>query len=291
MTAYTLVGSSKTSAIGWDDPTVWSGGVVPNGPDAAVTIPLITQNPNTSSASVYAPTITIKAGETFGIGSLDIAAASKSVVAVNGALQVGTGGTVFVSGSGTITAGSVASLSESTFSGSVLAGSVQTASLDGGNDPSRTVVSGAVDTLVRLGSQATLVAGSIRTVGSITGGYLSTCAPTVVSVTGGPGSFGGLTGTALTSGSYGDYEPGILDLDIGAVVDTDNATITLANIFTRDPATGAYVALSNSLTTVGAAGTLIASGTSNTLTQPLSVSGTLLLSKTSSGGDPGRWRR
>ena len=65
-TTYTFIGNPNTTNVNWDDPTVWSGGVVPNSSNAEVVIPEITA----SGGYVYESLVTISNGQSFSVNSV-----------------------------------------------------------------------------------------------------------------------------------------------------------------------------------------------------------------------------
>ena len=91
VTSYTFVPRVNGYFVNWDDPTVWSGMVVPNAADADVIFPLAT----TSSGSVFRADIDINPGESF---------VTRSVTDMDGNLNVN--GSLSVSGELSLSAGS-----------------------------------------------------------------------------------------------------------------------------------------------------------------------------------------
>jgi hypothetical protein len=104
MTTYTFIGTIPSQFVNWDDPTVWSGGAVPNGATAEVIIPEIT-----SSGSVYTSFISISGGQSFAAASVSITdndlLLSDSLLITSG-LDLLSGGKVDVNG-GSLFAGSI----------------------------------------------------------------------------------------------------------------------------------------------------------------------------------------
>ena len=78
MTTYTFQKASLDA--NWSDPTIWSGGIFPNAPDADVIIPTLIVN-----GSSYSSTINIQSAQNFSIRSLSI---TNNFLQIDGSLNV-----------------------------------------------------------------------------------------------------------------------------------------------------------------------------------------------------------
>ena len=89
--AITFVPKSSQPNVNWNDPTIWSGGVVPNDPSIDVVIPTVTQVSNGGLPFVS----TITETGNFSTGSLSI---SNNNLKVNGTLSITHAFTIFSGG-------------------------------------------------------------------------------------------------------------------------------------------------------------------------------------------------
>jgi hypothetical protein len=267
MTTCTFIAKSSTQFVNWSDPSVWSGGVVPNGSGVDVVIPTITTG---SNGQIYNSFLTEDG--TYTISSLAI---SNNDLLLNGNLTVLHNVTV-------LTGGDI--LLGFNF-GSPATGSLSVASLDN---------SGAVGGRGSINSS-----GPILNEGEISGGGLSLTAPSLnnvgtlfahpgnLIVTISPGGFTNLSGSTLTGGTYtaiGDpttpNSSGALFLNVGAVIATDAAKISLsgpAAIYSFDNVSGTYVPITASLHTIANSATLSLSFSSYDWSD-LTVDGSVTLS-------------
>ena len=107
MTTYTFKASASSQSVSWGDPSVWTGGVVPNGPDADVIFPTITRGGGTFST--YTSFVTIATGQSYAARSVSV---TNNYLILDGTLTVG-GALVLNAGSeldmtgGTLTLGSL----------------------------------------------------------------------------------------------------------------------------------------------------------------------------------------
>jgi hypothetical protein len=244
MTTSTFIPKSSTQFVNWSDPTVWSGGVVPNGPSVDVVIP------------------TTKIVST--ISNNDLLLDGSLTVAHN--LNILTGGEIdlgFGSAGGSLSVGSLDN------QGLIQRhGSINCSGLFLNEMTAEVIGSGLSLTTASLSNTGLLVAAS----GNLT-------------VTVSPGGFTNLSGSTLTGGSYqagttANQEAKTLYLNVGGVIATDAANISLDGggaIYSFDDASGTYVSITSSLHLVAASGTLsLAHQTYNW--SNLTVDGSLTLS-------------
>jgi hypothetical protein len=241
-TTYTFRPRSTTPLVNWNDPSAWTGGVVPNSPSADVVIPIATL----SGGGTYMSFITISAGEVFTEYSLTVAG--------NGVNLAGT-----LSLTDALT--NLQQSSVQLFGGTLNAGSV----VNGGNigGYGQVTVSGALTNDYQIAATNgdltvtahSLVNNGLMSVGS--GGRL------IVNVD--PGGFANLVGTTLSGGSYVASWGGALQLNVGGPIETNAATISLGiggggSIASFDPSSGGYVLLQSSLHSVATSGVLSLTG-------------------------------
>ena len=274
MATYTFTPKSTTHSVFWHDPSIWIGGVVPNGAAADVILPTA----ELAAGGFYLSSITISSEETYSVNSLDIA---NQWLDLDGQLSV-LGSVSLHSGASIDVAGGALSVLESV--------SVQSGASIG-------LVGGVLSagSLINEGniqrSGQVLVAGLLANNSSISGGGLTLTAAgltnsgtlqadfgnLVVNVP--SGGFTNLYGTTLTGGTYG-AAGGTLFLNVGGVIADTAATITLGNggaIASFDPTSGMYLPLQETLHSIAPSGMLSLAG------QPydwgtLSIDGTLELS-------------
>jgi len=84
MATYTFVADSTDQFVDWNTPSVWSGGVVPNSPDAVV-IPEIIQ---LSTGKPYYYQIAIQPSESYVLDSISI---TDNFLILDGALSIANG--------------------------------------------------------------------------------------------------------------------------------------------------------------------------------------------------------
>jgi len=254
MTTYSFKPNANTASVNWHDPTVWTGGVVPNASDADVDFPTVTQ---TGTGSIYTSSVSILGGESFAIRSL----ALRDYLIVSGSLTVSgqitqyEAGEIDMSG-GTLTADSLVNGAyDIQGSGHVVVGTLTNNTLIIG-DGTLTI---DATTLVNNG---TLAAGEGTT-----------------SINVGAGGLSGFSGGTLGSGTLEALQGGILALHAGGMIVIDAANITLSGgtITSFDPATGQNVSLTSSLQSVAAGGLLSIEGGSYHFGR-LGIAGTLSVS-------------
>ena len=83
MATYTFKPNASAQFVSWDDPTVWTGGAVPNSADADVVFPQVI---TVSTGSVYNSYITIQTGEAFATRSIQLDRSDDLLI--NGSLNV-----------------------------------------------------------------------------------------------------------------------------------------------------------------------------------------------------------
>ena len=257
MATYTFIGKALTGSDNWDDPSVWSGGMVPNAPDADVVFPTIT---NAATNQTYESDVTIKPGESYSAASVDVAnnyLILDGSLSVAGAVDLNNGSLLVDTSGGTLSFGSLQT------EGSEIQGSGTLAS------PGPVTNDGVI-----YGNGLVLRVGSFQNTGSL----VAEGGPLTLEVTGGTGAFANLSDGTLTGGVYEAFDT--LDLDGGGPIVTDAATLELnspqAGINTLDPVTGDPVPLQQTLQTIAPSGILALAGTYATA-GALTVDGNVVL--------------
>jgi hypothetical protein len=260
---------SGTQYANWSDPSVWSGGVVPNGPSVdVVTSP--------SPPGYQTALISIQASESFAVNSMSFAGQVLDLfgsLSVANAFSLGPPGGVDMDG-GSLSVGSFQNNNLVDGDGRITSLGVFTnnGSLAGENLSTST---GAL-----AGQGLTLTASGLVNNGGIVArlGGLTINVPS--------GGFTNLSAGVLTGGSYivgGAYTPAsVMAFNVGGVLTTDAAAITIylnAQMQFLDPASGAYVPIQSSLRTISPTGALTLQGATYTTGQ-LTVDGTLTLAST-----------
>ena len=255
MTTYTFRPNASNLFSAWDDPNSWTGGVVPNSPDADVVFPLIT---TVSTGQPYSSFVTIASGESFLVHSVQLD--SHDYLAVGGSLT---------------TTADFDAQGEIDFEGGTLnVGSLEINGYDIQGTAYSTVVANSVTNNKRIIEGIAIQTSDFQNNGSIV------AVSNDVSVTAKTGS---ISGSTLTGGSYeADAFGGTvatLSLNGGSLITTDAASMVLAGgiIQSFDPASGTYVSLTSSLRDVAAGGSLTLVGGNYTFGS-LVVEGTLSLS-------------
>jgi hypothetical protein len=244
MTTYTFVADPNDQFVNWDDPSVWAGGVVPNGASADVVFPVIT----TSSGSVYTSFVSMTSNKAYTLNSLDMLSDDLTV------------GNLTVLSDITLT-----SSSEIDMGGTLSAGSLENGGFDiqGGG---QITVSDLTNTSEIIGSGLTVTATNLNN----TGRLIAASGNLTVNVS--SGGFTQFSGSTLTGGTYsgggqGSSSAGTLSLNIGSVIAVDAANMTLnagGDILSFDSGTSSYVPVESSLQTIAASGTLsLSNGTYN----------------------------
>ena len=233
MTTYTFKPKSSTASDNWDDPTIWSTGVVPNSPDADTVFPTIT---TLSTGQIYLSYVSVMASEAFVVRSIQI---QNNALEILGSLTATTsialqsGSVVYMHG-GTFKGGSITNDGIVLGSGSISASSIL-------NDTE-------ID-----GDGLTIQAGSLTNKGSLRTDENNFS----INVT--PGGFTNLAGSTLTGGDYSASSGSVLSLNVGSVISTDAASIELnygGTIQSFDPLKAQYVSLTSSLQTIAPTGSL-----------------------------------
>jgi hypothetical protein len=275
MADYTFKATLATQQAYWDDPSSWTGGVVPNGLDADVVFPLVTYIP---SNAPYISNVDIRSGESFTAHSIQL----NDSLDVEGNLSVSTditqnyghlgvygnltvGGTLSDTSGAGIGINSNATLSAQTLAtgpgvisggGHIIAGTFNNGSELGGLNPSLTVDATTLNNSGTLGMQIDGDVTINATTLTNTGTMQAVQGVTTVSVT--PGGFTNLSAGTLSGGNYTVVANGHLMLDVGQVISSDAATISLygGTITSHDPVTGQDLSLTDTLHTVAPGGVL-----------------------------------
>lgn len=258
MATITYVPKTSTPSTNWNDPQVWSGGVVPNDPTVDVIIPTARQ---ISNGGIFVSTIS-ETGN-FSIGSLRI---FDNNLAIGGTLSVA--GDFLISGVGTAQLGGLLTMQNGALSvgsfdnaGQVSAsGTINSAGLFV-NEKALTgtglsiTTSGLTNNDRIISNGLDITTSSFTNNGTISGFNLNLAVS--------PGGFTNLTGVTLTGGSYN--ASGSLNLNVGGVIAVDAANITLSGgmINSFDDVSQTYSPLSSSLHQIAAGGTLLLSSAYN----------------------------
>ena len=244
--------------VDWSNPAVWVGGVVPDGPGAKVVIPVVTLSSGQTNISF----ISIASDESYSADSVSLAS---NYLTIKGDLTVATdfaiqaGGEVDMGG-----------------------GTLNAATLE--NDGSDIQGYGLVTTTGVLTNHSEIVGNGLTLTlgGLINNGTLEAASGNLTVQV--PSGFAQFSDGALTGGSYeAGTNSSTLYLDIGGVVTTDGATITLDGggaIDSYDSATLTYVSIQSTMGLIAAGGTLSLADQTYDWQTPLTVAGTLSISST-----------
>jgi hypothetical protein len=233
MTTYTFIPKLSTQNVSWNDPSIWSTGVVPNSPDADVIIPAVTR----SDGFPYISVIGLSSPPNYSINSLSLSGNRLQIlgnlaVAANVTL-INANGTELDMLGGNLSAASVTNNSTITSKGHIdVAGTLTN--------------NGKVDSSGLL----VLTAQQLQNNGTLNGAQ----GALVVNVTGAPAS------NTLTGGTYA-VESGELQLNVtaGVVITHDAANIlytAAGQISSFDSATSSYIPLESSLQQIDPSGAL-----------------------------------
>jgi hypothetical protein len=238
------------SNVSWEDPSIWSGGVVPNDPSVDVVI----------SATFPGVQTTITAGGAHSIGSLSI---SNDYLILNASLTIAHD--VNVSPGAAI---------DTRVSMSV-GGSLTNNGIAIGGAGSLSVLGLFQNQSLLDGHGLTVTAGSLTNTGVLeaSGGDLT--------VTLAPGGFTNLSGSTLTGGTYTAFSGSGVYLDVGGVIATDAATINLnfgGMVYSYDDVGHAYIPVTSSLHSIAASGTLSLGASQTFNWGDLTVDGSVVLS-------------
>ena len=253
MTTYVFQPTTANQSVDWSDSAVWIGGVVPDGPSAEVVFPVVTLNGGGTDTSF----ISIASDESYSVNSVSLAS---NYLTVDGDLAVATdfaiqpGGAILVGG-GTLDAGTLES------GGFGISGDGQVTTTGVLTNNSEIDGNGLTLTLGGLVNNGTLVAGGNLTVQV-------------------PSGFAQFSDGALTGGTYEAItSSSTLYLDVGGIITTDGATISLNQgaINSFDSASSSYVSIQSTLNLISAAGSLSLAGQSYDWETPLTVAGALSL--------------
>jgi FG-GAP-like repeat len=259
MATYTFQPTTTAQFVDWSDPAVWIGGVpgsVPNGPSAEVVIPVVTLSGGETDASF----ISIASDESYSVESVSLAS---NYLTIDGDLTVATdfaiqaGGEIDMGG-GTLDAGTVEN------DGIDIQGDGQVITTGLLTNDSEIVGNGLTLTLGGLVNDGALIAAS---------GNLTVQAPS---------GFAQFSDGSLTGGAYeATTSSSTLYLDVGGVVTTDAAAITLSGggaIDSYDSANSSYVSIESTMGLIAATGTLSLTDQTVDWQTPLTVAGALSLS-------------
>jgi hypothetical protein len=256
MTTYTFKPNSSTQFVNWTDPSSWTNGVVPNSPDADVVFPAIFSN-----GQPYASFVSTNAAIT--VNSISL---TGNYILVNSSLSVlhdtavQAGGEIDMHSGGTFSTGTLEN------NGYDIQGTGQVN------------VSGQLTNNTQIvGSNLTVTAAELSNPGEL----VAASGDLTVNVT---GHFDNLNGTTLTGGTYiagfhKNTTPNTLFLNVGGVIATDAANISLLGggvIESFDAIGGTFVPIQSSLHTIAASGTLSLADQSYTWSQ-LTDNGTISL--------------
>ena len=283
MTEYTFKPMSTMQSVNWDNSSVWVNGVVPDGPDADVNFPLVTY---VATGAAYISNVSILSNESYSVHSILL----NDNLNISGALS--TSGD-FVENDGYLTVSGTLHVA-----GTLSESSNDLIQLNGGSISAQSLTDNGNQTQ----GYGQITAGTLHNSGVVVGGY-GTLAINVTTLTNSgtieaingttaitvpSGGLSNFSGGTLSGGSYAGLASGTLSLDIGGVISTDAANITLAGgtITSHDPVSGQDVPLTTSLHAIAASGSLtLTHDTSGFNTQaasyafgPLNVAGKLDLS-------------
>lgn len=277
MTIYTFVAKSSTPYVNWSNPSIWSGGIVPNDPNADVVIP------NTNYASSNEPFYsTIESTGVYSIASLSIADNTINVdsgqLSISGALSLQSGGEISLGSAVTITQTAPSTYTIS--AGGPDTGTLNVASCENDgeiNGSGSFSCSGLLNNEYALGGgNLTVSAGKLQNTGELS----AASGTTTITVT--PGGFANLAGSTLTGGAYaagGSSTAATLDMNVGGIVSTDAANIILeqnGDIKFYNSSQSTYTPIETSLQTISATGRLVLESDTPSFGN-LSVDGSLLL--------------
>ena len=239
MTTYTFQPTTTEQFVDWSDPSVWVGGVVPDGASADVVFPVVTLSGGDGTDYSF---VSIASDESYSVDSVSLA---QNFLTIDGDLTVATdfdvqaGGEIDMGG-GTLDADTLEN------AGSDIQGP------------------GQINTTGVLTNNSTIVGNNLTLAlgGLVNHGTLEAASGNVTVQV--PSGFAELSDGTLTGGTYeagysGNTTPNsnILYLDIGGVVTTDGATVSLDGggaIDTYDSASSSYVSIESTLNLVATGG-------------------------------------
>jgi hypothetical protein len=265
MTTYTFQPTTTAQFVDWSDPAVWTGDVVPDGARADVIIPVVTLSGGGTDASF----ISIASDESYSVHSVSLASNYLTIngdltVAVDFAIQAG--GEIDMGG-GTLAAGTLEN------DGIDIQGDGQVNTTGVLTNDSSIIGTGLTLALGGLVNDGTLEAASGNLTLQVPSGFAEF-------------SDGRLTGGTYAAGYNGNSvsNSNTLYLDVGGVVTTDGATISLDGggaIDSYDSANSSYVSIESTMGLIAAAGTLSLADQTYDWQTPLTVAGALSLSSAS----------
>lgn len=257
MTIYTLKPSSSSQSVSWTDPNSWTNGVVPNSPDADVVFPAPYEPFVSTDATITVNSINLASGFLIINSSLTVI----HDTAVQGQIDMDPGG----------------------------GGSFSTGTLENNGQiqgPGQINVSGLLTNNAHIvGNNLTVTATDLNNFGDITA-----LRDVTVNVS---GNFENLSNGTLTGGTYAagssqNTTSSTLFLNVGGVISTDAASISLSGggaIQSFDTTSGTFVPIQASLHTVTAAGTLSLADQSDTWSE-LADNGIILLDHATLAASP-----
>ncbi|HZZ24752.1 MAG TPA: hypothetical protein VFE60_20190 [Roseiarcus sp.] len=254
MTTYTFQPTTTNQVVDWNDPAVWIGGVVPDGPSAEVVVPVVTLSGGGADTSF----VSIASDENHSVDSVSLAS---NVLTIDGDLAVATD--FAIKPDGEIDMGG----------GALDAGTLENGGFDIQGDGQVTITGVLTNNSEVVGNGLTLTLGELVNDGTL----VAASGNLTVQV---PSGFAQFSDGALTGGAYEAGSSSTLYLDVGGVVTTDGAMITLDSggaIESFDSATSSYVSIQSTLNLISAAGSLSLAGQSYDWETALTVAGALSL--------------
>lgn len=269
MATYTFTPKSFPFEFNWSDSTIWSGGVVPNAPDADVVMPIFMVNGFPTDRGLH-----IQPGQSFSARSLSITNHTLLLdgdgkLTVSGHVAVNTGGTVRM------------------FSGQLSAGSLENNGSVGG--AGQVFVAGLFSNKGTFsGGAPTVTAGSMINTGTLLAPGAGTLTVNTPS-----GGFTNLSGSTLTGGTYQTGGPfagtytGQINLNVGGSIATNAAKIEIngGDIATFDAASGAFIPIQSTMHSISSSGSLSLAVRTFNWTD-LTVAGALILTARPGAANP-----
>ena len=237
MTTYSFIAKAGSQFVEWNDPTVWAGGVFPNSSDANVIFPTITAGGN-----IYVSFVTIGNGQSFLVNSVSL---TNNTLLDDGTLSVTNDFAIMTGG-------------EIDMMGTLSVGSLENDGVDIQGQGQVNVAGALTNTTSIIGSGLTVTAAGLTNSGKLQ------AASGNLTINVNSGGFTNLSGSTLSGGTYaagfqGNTTPNVLDLNVGAVITVDAATIQLDGggaIASFDSGSAQYIPLQSSLATIAPSGTL-----------------------------------
>jgi hypothetical protein len=256
MTTYVFQPTTTEQFVDWSDPAVWTGGVVPDGASADVVFPVVTLGNGDGTDYSF---VSIASDESYSVDSVSLA---QNYLTIDGDLTVATD--FAIQAGGEIDMGG---------------GTLEAATLENGGSDIQG--NGQIDTTGILTNNSSIVGNGLTLTlgGLVNEGTLEAASGNVTVKV--PSGFAELSDGTLTGGTYAAAYSGTLYLDVGGVVTTDGATISLDNggeIDSFDSESSTYVSIESTLNLIAATGSLSLADQTVDWEAPLTVAGTLSLS-------------